>query len=120
MLKAMFAWVEVGVLRLLLCLELLKNLALLLLSELFSVNACVLSCHGCETLGILLLFDSPLLYRGLLLNLGRLNIVLRSLEVDLDIGLHAADLIIWASFDDVNSVVATSILNVNRVTFVKD
>ena len=120
MLKAMLPWVEVRILRLLLCLDLLKNLAFLLLSQLFSINARVLGLHCGQALRVFLLLDSLLLGRALLLNLRRLNVVLWSLEVHLDVRLHAADLVIRARFNDVDGVVATSILNVNRVAFVKD
>lgn len=53
------------------------------------------------------------------MDLGWLDIVLGCLEVELNIGLNAANLIIRLGFDDVDGVVAATILDINRVTLVK-
>ena len=112
--------VEVRVLRLFLSFQFLKNLSLLLLREFFSIDTSVLGLHCSESFSVLLFFLRSRLSRRLLLNLGWFNVVLWSFEIDFNVRLDAADLIIWLGLNDVDCVVATTILNVNRVTLVKD
>ena len=73
-----------------------------------------------QSRSVLLLLNSSFLGRGLLLNLWRLDIVLGCIEIDLNVRLNATDLIVRLRVHDVDRVVTASILNVNRVTFVKD
>ena len=87
--------VEVRVLRLFLSFQFLKNLSLLLLREFFSIDTSVLSLHCSESLSVLLFFPSSRLSRGLLLNLGWFNVVLWCFEIDFNVRLDTADLIIW-------------------------
>ena len=112
--------VEVRVLRLFLSFQFLKNLSLLLLREFFSIHTSVLGLHCSKSFSVLLFFLRSRLSRRLLLNLGWFTVVLWSFEIDFNVRLDAADLIIWLGLNDVDCVVATTILNVNRVTLVKD
>ena len=45
---------------------------------------------------------------------------MKGFEIDFNVRLDTADLIIWFGLNDVNCIVATTILNVNRVALVKD
>ena len=53
------------------------------------------------------------------MNLRWLHVVLRRFEVELNIGLHAANLVLWLALLDVDSVVATAVLDIDCVTFVE-
>ena len=119
-LQAMLPGIELGILRLLFTFEFLDNLTLLLLSKLFAVNASVLRLNLGQSRSVLLLLNGSFLCRGLLLNLRRLDIVLGRIKIDLNVRLDATDLIVRLRVHDVDRVVPASILNVNRVTFVKD
>lgn len=112
--------VEVRVLGFLVGLELVKDLALLLLRQFLAVDASVLGGDGGEALRILRVFESALLRGCLLLHLGRLDVVFGRGEVEFDVGLDAADLVVRLRLQDVDRVLAPCILNVDRVSFVED
>lgn len=116
----MLPWVEVGVFCLFVGLDLRENFSLLLLCQLFAVNASVFASNLGQSFSVLCLFVSPLLSRRFLGELWRLNVVLGRHEVKLDVGLDAANLIVWLGLYDVNLVLFSSKLNVNRVALVKD
>ena len=73
-----------------------------------------------QSRSVLLLLNCSFLGRGLFLNLWRLDIVLGCIKIDLNVRLDTTDLIVSLRVHDVDRVVTASILNVNRVTFVKD
>ena len=54
------------------------------------------------------------------MNLGRLHVVLGSGKVKLNIGLHTTDLVVRLALQNIDRVRTSPILNVNRVTLVKD
>lgn len=58
--------------------------------------------------------------RCLLLHLGGLNVVFRGLELQVDVGFHAAHLVIWSTLHNVDCVAFPSILDVNGITLVKN
>ena len=53
------------------------------------------------------------------MNLGRLHVILGFHEVQFDVGLNAADLVIGLGLFDVDGVVPSTILDVNRVALVQ-
>ena len=118
-LQAMLPWIKLWIFLQLLLLQLVKNVPLLARCELLAINSLVFADFRCEQCGILLFFSRSSLRRGLLLNLGRLNIILGFHEVQFDIGLDAADLVIGLGLFDIDCVVPSAVLNVNRVALVQ-
>ena len=116
-LEAVAPRVKLRVLRLLLLLHLLDNLALLLLGEFFAVDTGVLAGDGGETFGVFFLLYGPFLRRGLFRHLGRLHIVFGCSKVKLNVCLNTADLVIGSALHDLDRVVTTPILDVNCVPF---
>ena len=115
----MLARVKLRILFLFFLLDLLKDFSLLLCCKLFAIYTSVLSLNSCKSCCILLLLDCSFVCRGLLLNLGWLNVVLRCLEVELNVGLHAANLVVWLALLNVDRIVATAVLDIDCVTFVE-
>ena len=115
--EAMASRVKFWVLSFLFFFHLLDNLALLLLRELFAIYTSVLSCDWGQTFSVLFFLYSSLLRRCLLLHLRRFNIILGCFEVELNVCLNTANLVIRSTLLDLNSIVTTTILDVNCVPF---
>jgi hypothetical protein len=119
-LELVLARIEVRVLTLLVFLELLKDLLLLFVRQLLAINAFVFFLDLSHFLVVFLLLFCPDNSRWLLGKLwSRFHVILRRREVDVDVCLNAADLVVWLGLEDVNQVVTTSILDVYRAAFVK-
>lgn len=119
-LELVLARIEVRVLTLLVFLELLKDLLLLFVRQLLAINAFVFFLDLSHFLVVFLLLFCPDNSRWLLGKLwSRFHVILRRREVDVDVCLNAADLVVWLGLEDVNQVVTTSILDVDRAAFVK-
>lgn len=99
--------------------DFLKNFALLLQTQLLTVDASILGLDSRQACRILLLLLCASILSRLLLQFGRLDVVLRLVEVQLDVGVDAANLIVGLALHDIDGVVPATILNVDCVTFVK-
>ena len=118
--QPVLSWVKLGVFSLFVSLQLLKNLALLLLGEFLSVNASVLAHDSGKSLSVLNFLNCFLLRRRLFLKLGWLNVVFGWREVKFYVGLDAANLIVGLRLQNIDGVFHSTELNVNRVSLVKD
>ena len=118
--QTVLSGVKVRVLCLFVSLDFIENLALLLLSQFFAVNSCVLARDFGQSLRIFRLFDRTLLGRRLLRQLGWLHVVLRRHKVKLDVCLDTANLVVRLGLHDIDRVFSPAELDINRVSFVKD
>ena len=101
--------------------DVLEQHLLLFLGQRASVNADGLLGEFLH-FGLVLLLDCRSLLLPLLLpprDRRRFFVVLGRLEVEVDIGLHTADLVIRLAIDHVNQIVAARKLNADRVSLVQ-
>ena len=75
--------------------------------------------HSGEPLGVFFFFDGALISRRLFFEFRGLHVVFGRFEIELDVGLDTADLVVGLALNDVDRVVPPTVLDVNCVALVK-